>query len=170
MSQKAGRAESQWVPLLNGRITAAGAPSRARLALWKSWGATDVLTLQRVEEMRAGLPDECEELGLRWHHYPLSGRRLERSEDKKTLAELPFILPLLQGEEPRSLVAHCAAGLHRTGVALYLLMRQAGLSQEESLARIEQARPLTASELIRRTRKSGCLVDVIEGILNATVD
>ena len=49
-SKQAG-AESRWIPLLAGFVTATSAPKRARLAVWGARGVTDVVTLQRDHEM-----------------------------------------------------------------------------------------------------------------------
>jgi hypothetical protein len=44
------KAVSAWVSVGNGRITASGAPGRARLSQWLAHGATDIVTLQRADE------------------------------------------------------------------------------------------------------------------------
>jgi len=54
---------------------------------------------------------------------------------------------LQQGE---SIVVHCAAGLHRTGVFLYVLLRLAGHSRQKVLDMIREIRPLSAKELQSR--------------------
>ncbi|HEY8377108.1 MAG TPA: hypothetical protein VIK91_11495, partial [Nannocystis sp.] len=58
--------DSRWVPLRAGWITAAGGPSRQRLAEWPRRGATDVLTLQREGEMQPWIPELCRAHGLSW--------------------------------------------------------------------------------------------------------
>lgn len=148
--------DSRWVPLRAGWVTAVGAPSPQRLGRWRERGATDVLTLQRGDEMRPWIPERCEEHGLRWTHLPLSGRRMEGADDAASLARLPELLGLW--DEPRRVVVHCAAGLHRTGAVCYLLLRLAGVGRDEAIERVRAARALTAEELCRSTR-SGALVD-----------
>lgn len=133
-----------------------------RLREWKAFGATDVVTLQRSDEMRPSLQTECEELGLNWWHRPLSGRRLEVEEDQRSLSNLDLILKALGGESQRSIVLHCSAGMHRTGVFFYFLLRESGATQTEALLKIREARPLTAQELEKATRKSGKLLDLAE--------
>ncbi len=151
---------STWVDILRGRITAAGAPSGGKLARWARAGASDVVTLLREDEMRPGLPAQCADLGLAWHHLPLSGRRLNRRSDRASIQRIPELVDLLR--RGGSVVVHCAAGLHRTGVCLYLVFRASGQTPEESAALIRRARPLTANELVRKTRKSGVLVETAE--------
>ncbi len=157
------RTLSTWVPIGGGRITAAGAPGRARIAQWVADGVTDVVTLQRADEHAPWLPGACAAAGLRWHHMPLSGRRLERAADAVTLAAIADLLAVLREDPPRSMIVHCSAGLHRTGVCLYLLLRAAGRSVEEAVSDIAAARPLTAEELCRPGR-TGTLREIAEAI------
>jgi hypothetical protein len=161
------KAASTWVNVGTGRITAAGAPGRAGLSRWAAesgdgiTGATDIVTLQRSDEHAPWLPSACAELGLGWHHLPLSGRRLDRREDRETLARVPELLELLRSTPARSLVVHCSAGLHRTGVCLYVLLRHAGLSEDDVISTIAAVRPLTAEELCR-LGKRGSLRELAE--------
>jgi hypothetical protein len=157
--------DSRWVPLRAGWITAAGGPSRQRLASWRDRGATDVLTLQRADEMQPWIPELCQTHGLGWIHLPLSGRRMEQAGDRDSLARLPALLEVWS--EPRRVVVHCSAGLHRTGAICYLLLRMAGLARDEAVAKIRLARALTADELIRGAR-SGVLIDRMDALLATT--
>ena len=152
-----------WVSLERGRITASGAPGRRKLDAWAAAGVTDVVTLQRADEHAAWLPEACRKAGLTWHHLPLSGRRLERATDRDTLAAIPGLLDVLRADPPRTVVVHCSAGLHRTGVCLYVLLRSAGQSEEQAVATIAAARPLTAEELCR-VGKSGSLKEKAEAV------
>ena len=155
---------SSWVAVEGGRITASGAPGRRKLATWAESGVTDVVTLQRADEHAAWLPGACEAAGLTWHHYPLSGRRLERRSDQETLAALPRLLDVLRADPPRSVIVHCSAGLHRTGICLYILLRSAGHSPEAAVSAIEAARPLTAEELTRKPKKRDSLQSIAEAV------
>lgn len=151
--------DSRWVPLHVGWITAAGGPSRQRLSAWRGRGATDVLTLQRAGEMQPWIPELCQAHGLNWLHLPLSGRRMDQLGDAESLARLPALLAVW--DEPRRVVVHCSAGLHRTGAICYLLLRLAGLERDDAIARLRLARALTAEELCRAAR-SGVLVDQMD--------
>lgn len=147
---------SHWVPLRAGWLTATGGPSRARLASWRTRGATDVLTLQRADEMQPWIPGLCREHGLGFIHLPLSGRRMDQPGDSDSLARLPALLTTW--DAPRRVVIHCSAGLHRTGAVCYLLLRLAGHDRSAALAHIHAARALTAAEL-QKPARSGVLAD-----------
>ncbi len=158
-----------WVPLLQHSVSAASSPGRDRLPKWREAGVTDVVTLLRVDEMKPWLPKVCGTASMKWHHFPLSGRRLNSPNDvnivKNIVSWIQFIsTPHLP---PARIVVHCAAGLHRTGFALYLMFRSIGLSPEDALMRIHQACPLTQQELKRHTRRSGCLVKRAEVFFGA---
>lgn len=158
-------AASNWVELLDGHVTAAGAPSQARLDLWAVRGVTDVVTLQRGDEMASWLPERCAALDIRWHHLPLSGKRLAAVNDPISIAAIPGLLNMLRGD-PARMVVHCSAGMHRTGVCLYLMARHTGLTPANALDWIDSARPLTAHELRRKTR-AGILVKLAEDLFQA---
>ena len=96
--------------------------------------------------------DACNELGLEWFHLPLSGKRAlstapaERDNaDTASLARISHVGELLiRGE---SVIVHCAAGMHRTGVVCYLAQRHAGVDPATALAGLHTTRPLTHKEV-----------------------
>ena len=157
---------SAWVEVGDGMITAAGAPSRAALALWSArWRATDVLTLQRGDEARASLADEAAAAGLAWHHAPLSGKRLDGVDDRAALASASARAAALLARG-RRVVVHCSAGMHRTGLVVYGALRLAGRGRDDALAGLALARPITHAELTRVDhRDGGTLADVAERVL-----
>ncbi len=159
---------ARWSPLIEGvLVTASGAPGRPRFARWLEAGVTDVVTLQRDDERPDWLPDACAQEGVSWRAFPLSGKRLEHPDDVPHLRELMAWADALcaQPGGARRVVLHCSAGLHRTGIGLYLMMRRAGHAPDEAVARVARARPLTASELTRHTRRSGRLIERVEPLL-----
>lgn len=162
-NSKNPKAVSHWVSYLTSRITASGAPSRKRLQLWKDQGVTDIITLLRSDEMQAWLPSVCDDLGIIWHHYPLSGKLLEDPDDISTLSRIPKLVSNLSEHNNRSIVVHCAAGMHRTGIFLYILLRCTEFDPEHSVELIAQARKLTAEEL-SKTTKQGVLLTKAEMI------
>lgn len=165
---EAATTTSHWVPVRDGYVTAAGAPSRAQLSAWRRRGATDVVTLQRADEMPPWLPEACAALGLYWHHLPLSGRRLATAADQRALARLPQLATLLSSAPARRLLFHCAAGLHRTAVAIYLVLRHLGLDAADATRAIGEARRITGEEFQRTTRGGPALVEFAERIFAAS--
>jgi hypothetical protein len=162
---------SRWVPLGAHELTASGAPGKRRLPGWEGAGLTDVITLQREDEMNAQIPQVCQQRGWRWHHIPLSGKKLEAPTDPASLLALAELAREISAsaEPVRRIVVHCSAGLHRTGVALYVMLRAVDHSKEEALALIEQARALTAHELDRTDRHGVRLLDTAEAFVQANL-
>lgn len=162
---------SRWVPFGAHELTASGAPGKRRLPGWEEAGLTDVITLQREDEMNAAIPQSCAERGWRWHHIPLSGKKLEAATDPESLLALAELARDLvtTPEPPRRIVVHCSAGLHRTGVALFLMLRVTGYEKEDALALIQKARALTAHELDRTNRHGVRLLDTAEDFLQANL-
>jgi len=151
--------QSYWVPLDIGRFSAAGTPSSGRVRAWQRAGMTDLVTLVKERHVPAWLPEQCAALGVQWHHFPLSGRVLAAEQDQQSLAQVPaFVASLQQRSQPPSVVVHCMAGMHRTGVFLYFVLRNAGIPPEEILPHIAQMRAITAEELTKNTRKNGVLL------------
>ncbi len=154
---------STWVPFGPHFVSASGAPGHNRRERWALAGVTDVVTLQRGNEMSSGLEAACLEHGWRWHHFPLSGKRLAVSTDAESLRALAhWSRALAQEPGPKRVVLHCSAGLHRTGAGLYTLFRTYGMTRAEALQHIAYARPLTHHELTRHTRRNGRMIDDIE--------
>lgn len=97
----------------------------------------------------------CAQLGLRWLHAPLDGLKdiKELTEDDTSLD--PGLESLSSAHEVlewilrdgESVIVHCAAGLHRTGVFLYLLLRLAGRSSSETLQGIFEIREETHEQV-----------------------
>ena len=162
-SSKNSNANSYWVSFFNNQITACGAPSKEKLILWKKKGVTDIVTLLKHDEIQCWLPNDCKKMGIRWHHYPLTGKNLGSENDFVTLSGIPAFINFLHKNTQSNVVIHCSAGMHRTGVFLYLLFRFEQHNQEASIQKVQEARDLTAKELIKETRK-GILVNKAESI------
>jgi hypothetical protein len=158
---------ARWValtPTLS--VTASGAPGKARFARWRDRGVTDVVTLQRADEMPAWLPRACEDAGVSWRAFALSGKRLAGEGDAASIAALVAWADGLVGEEEaRRVVVHCSAGLHRTGLGLYLMARRAGHAPDEAAGLVARARGLTGAELVRAPRSGDALAATAEAAL-----
>lgn len=157
-----------------GRISARGAPGKGTVKEWADQGATTVVTLLRDDEIAfSGIEAACKCVGLRWVGLPLSGKRAvsgdmeQRQEyDHESLRRIPEVSEmLLKGD---SVVVHCAAGMHRTGVVCYLAVRHAGVSPSETLAVVQRTREVTHNELLKQTHKNPvCLAELAEAEFGA---
>lgn len=145
-----------------GSLSARGRPSLETLAaLQQHKGITGVVTLLQHDESSGyaqQLGVACERLGLKWWHAPLAGPKamgLVREavprlsqEDLDSFKQIRHIKQQLE-LTCEKLVVHCAAGLHRTGLFLYLLLRELGASPESALEKLRQMRQETCDEFTR---------------------
>ena len=159
--------QSHWVQVGPLHATASGMPGQRRLATWPEAGVTDVVTLQPVGQMPVWMPSVCAAWGMQWHHVPLSGKRLSHPDDHATLLRWwRWCRVHTSLEVPRHVVVHCSAGLHRTGMALYVLCRAQGMDQEQSVEAVGRMRGLTGHELTLESRRGeGSIVERIEGLI-----
>lgn len=145
-----------------GCLSARGRPNLEALAAMQHFKSlTGVVTLLRHDEgmcAAASIGQACERLGLKWCHAPLAGPKemgmIGNSKAKLTKDDFESFQKILQVKEwlasgNDKVVVHCAAGLHRTGIFLYILLRVLGESSERALAKIQQMRQATFDEFIR---------------------
>jgi len=162
-----------------GRLAARGAPGGGVMAEWvHGAGATWVVTLVRCDEpafpkahgQATALMEEGSLKG--WLHLPLSGgascmsnsdkRRSKalKADDQQSLSRVKEVAELLkQGE---SVIVHCAAGMHRTGIVCYMTLRLLGQSSEKALKSILQSRPVTHVEVTKTTKRHPPLYELAE--------
>jgi len=114
---------------------------RAELTSLKRRGVTDLVSgLTPAEEKELKLEAEgqlCAELGLKFHRHPIGdhGLPIQPAFDEFITSLLPALT-----ERKGFVAAHCFAGIGRATVVAAALLVRLGLSADESLARISQAR------------------------------
>ena len=90
------------------------------------------------------IQQECEKHGIIWHHLPLIGAFLERLFDQyKDIVRSVNWLHRTMAKSRQRVLIHCAAGIHRTGVVAYSLLRATGLCKEEAMGKIKAMREAT---------------------------
>eukprot|EP00928_Gymnodinium_smaydae_P090238 TRINITY_DN74066_c0_g1_i1.p1 TRINITY_DN74066_c0_g1~~TRINITY_DN74066_c0_g1_i1.p1 ORF type:complete len:321 (-),score=41.18 TRINITY_DN74066_c0_g1_i1:277-1239(-) len=186
MSKKVATAVDQLclVAVGNGGLSARGRPNPETLAaLQRCKGLTAVVTLLRGTESQGEavrIGNTCKQLGLKWCHAPLAGPRemgmigdIDVSvthEDLESFRGVRHVSEwLVSGSE--NVLIHCAAGLHRTGIFLYVLLRELGYSAETALQTIQRMRQETYNEFIRlgfQKKAEGLFALVREGNLTTT--
>merc|ERR1712217_488105 len=116
-------------------------------------------------------------MGLSWLHLPLSGKKAntepqqqpparkgnKTDHDAESLSRIAEVADLLKKGE--SVVVHCAAGMHRTGVVCYLAMRHLNNSPTKCLLAIMQTRQITHEEITKRTSKHAPLCELAEAMM-----
>jgi hypothetical protein len=137
-----------WLPVDAGRLALWHRPGRKALARLATDGGVRVVTLLAEREGARSVGAALQELGMAWTWLPLaSGRPPQGRQNAPILAALPALSQALDGGE--SLFVHCSAGMHRTGMIAYALLRLRGESAEATLAAIGELRADTRAALGR---------------------
>ena len=146
-ARKQARTASHWMHVGSGRLTLAAAPTATRVAAFKERGATRFVTLLMATEPHLdAVRGACSKLDLGWSHVPLSGGRVNGPDDAASLCKVVAEVAeqLRAGEH---VVVHCAAGLHRTGIVGYLVLRCTGLPNAAAMAGLLAMREITHEEM-----------------------
>jgi hypothetical protein len=127
-------------PLGSGRLALWHRPGRKAFASLAATGCHRVVTLLSAREGAEEIGAAVRAAGMSWSWLPLaSGRPPEGRSNGPVCAELPRLAAALAGGE--SVLLHCSAGMHRTGMITLALLGLLGLPGEEALARLEELRP-----------------------------
>jgi protein-tyrosine phosphatase len=131
-----------WAQVGKGRLSVRGRPGRA---FWESLpksGVTHLLTLLSEKEGAKSIGSQAEEAGLRWTWLPLPNGDIPQG---KVLDQVRLIIPgvVIALQEGDAVVVHCAAGIHRTGMITYLVLRLAGLTSDQAREQLVKIRQVT---------------------------
>lgn len=114
------------------------------LAAIQAWGASTLISLIEDHEFEwldiTALPDKARALGLAWYHWPIRDDDIpdQRFHDCWKEESETVLNQLHTGQ---SIVLHCMGGLGRTGTVASLMLCEFGLSPEEAVHRVREARP-----------------------------
>lgn len=112
-------------------------------ALREEHGATHVVTLLAANEQAEQVGAAATAAGLTWVWIPMLGAKVPSEERTAALrGELDTVRDLIAGGA--RVVVHCSAGIHRTGMFGYALLRRIGLSADEARAKLAATRQVTA--------------------------
>jgi protein tyrosine phosphatase (PTP) superfamily phosphohydrolase (DUF442 family) len=131
------------VPIGPGALALTHRPKRTALATWKAAGVTHVVTLLGEREGAQDIGAAVTRAGLDWIWVPIANAAVP--DDSETQRLLPLIDQIagVVGRGGR-VVVHCSAGVHRTGMFGYALLRRLGLSADDARARLAELRAVTA--------------------------
>ena len=131
-----------WVQVGQGYLALRGKPGRSFFENLSSTGCSRMVTLLSSREGGEAIGEIAKLHGLAWIWLPLENGQYPKDPAYTMLKESISVLSIYldQGE---SIVIHCAAGIHRTGMLAYALIRYQGYSVEESLRKIGEMRQHT---------------------------
>jgi protein-tyrosine phosphatase len=135
----------------NSSISCHGRPTGKDLKSMKlTYGVNCVLTPQYAKEKPEEIKKMCEENKLKWLDVELGGATLpyfQKSDTQKLLISSLKNLTQILKNFSVNLFIHCAAGLHRTGIVVYSLLRIFGETPESALQALEYIRSETRKEV-----------------------
>jgi protein-tyrosine phosphatase len=133
-----------WVPLRHGAVALSGRPKiRALRDLAAREACTHVLTLISEREGAAELGAAVQAANLTWLWLPFpNGTPPGKKRDAELLEVFALAVRILDREDGRLLI-HCSAGIHRTGMVAYALLRFAGHDAATAREKLRLLRTVT---------------------------
>ena len=129
----------------NSYITCYGRPSVKDLKSFKlDYKINLVVTLQGEGENPGLIKAGCNDNNIDWLHFPEMGAGLfTLKKIKNKLCEFMINLYNRLCSENIYMFVHCAAGVHRTGVFLYGILRMSGESEQNAYIMLKEIRHVT---------------------------
>lgn len=141
------RYEIVLVPVRRGALAVAHRPGRRSIPIWAGAGVTHVVTLLHEGEGAHSVGAAVRRAGMAWVWLPMQGAAVP--DDSATVVLGAGLKDLcVEIGRGASVVVHCSAGIHRTGMIAYALLRM--LDVDPSFAReiIAKSRAVTADGLV----------------------
>ena len=131
--------------VFSGGICLLHRPSKGGIKILSENRCTAVVSLLSPTENPHEIGNTCKSLGMTWLWVPLQGanKRLLESNNASWLLRRALLDAkdlILKGN---FILIHCAAGIHRTGLFTYALLRVLGLDKPQTLDTIQKIRNVT---------------------------
>jgi protein-tyrosine phosphatase len=153
-----------FVTIGQGKIALRGKPGRKFYEALPYLDCSRVVTLLSEHEGGLEVGEQVKERGVQWTWIPLEDGKYPLREAYARLRDGMIGLSdnLDKGE---SLMIHCAAGIHRTGMLTYGLLRYRGYSTDDAMRMIAQMRQHTHDGLQAKQMKWG--EDVVRELMQS---
>lgn len=147
-------ANINFVKVGNGRLALYHRPKHADFPTLRELGCTHIITLLKESENAQQYSDMALKHGIEWFWLPIpNGKRPSGEVHEFLLEALPKLSELL--DDGRSMLLHCSAGIHRTGMVAYALLRWRGLDRMDAMLIIREARKETAEGMLEKRMRWG---------------
>jgi protein-tyrosine phosphatase len=133
-----------WQPVGKGHLAIGHKPGgKISFEGMKLAGVTTVLTLLQEKEGAGFIGNALNKVEIDWIWFPFSASSPHQGE------QLPQVEQMFRKVEEaleagHKIYIHCSAGIHRTGMVTYGLLRYLGQDAEAALKSLEQLREITA--------------------------
>lgn len=130
------------VPVAAGALALTHRPKYKDVSRLPALGVTHVVTILAEREGAKEIGESVQRAGLTWIWCPLENG--QPPEARRT-AELRPVLTELTTlvANGAKIVIHCSAGIHRTGMVGYAVLRLLGLDPAAARAKLTELRPVT---------------------------
>jgi len=143
-----------FVKVGNGRLALNHRPRSVDFPHLRALGCTHLVTLLREDEGAGKFRELSKSHGINWIGLAVpNGKYPEGEVHERLVAAMPELSRLL--DEGNSLMIHCSAGIHRTGMVSYALLRWRGLSPAQAMNVIGQMRKETAEGMMDKRKVWG---------------
>ena len=147
-------ANINFVKVGNGRLALYHRPKHADFPTLRDLGCTHIITLLKESENAQQYGDMASKYGIEWLWLPIpNGKRPSGEVHEFLLEAMPKLSGLL--DDGRSMLLHCSAGIHRTGMVAYGLLRWRGLDRTNAMLIIREARKETAEGMLEKRMRWG---------------
>ena len=134
------------VPGLSGRLSLWHFPAKSHLLEAAAAGCNMIVTLQGVTEDPniKTLPVVCQETRMEWIQIDWWKNYFQHAGAQGHPAIIKLLEEIVNSvRRGHTVLLHCAAGVHRTGMCVYGVLRRLGMSRNETLDFIKQLRLIT---------------------------
>eukprot|EP00736_Rhodelphis_marinus_P005631 Rmarinus@m.29816 len=131
-----------WVTMGKGRLALWHRPTIDALRIMQEEGCDGVVTLQGSRERPEDVCEMAKQCGMMWWWVPLEGANQALLQKKSVISNVSkALLDVWRNiQEGRSVLLHCAAGIHRTGLFAYSLFRISGDDPDAAKSHLAEAR------------------------------
>jgi len=141
-----------WVAVGKGRLAVYHRPGRRAVSQLKSAGCDLVVTLLKESEGCLRIGHWVENSSMAWLWLPIrDGNPPVDDQHQAVATAIPQLSERL--DQGQSILIHCAAGIHRTGMLALALLRFRGFSEDEGMELIRQSRGFTYDGLQTRQKR-----------------
>jgi protein-tyrosine phosphatase len=132
----------QWVSVGAGRLAVSNRPKLKAIAKLAAQGCRRIVTIQGRNEAAGQIGRVAKDAGIAWTWVEVGhGTYPKDNADRLMRRGLQELVASLEAGE--SVLVHCSAGIHRTGMLVFAALRWLGVPQAEALDLIATMRPET---------------------------
>lgn len=137
----------RWVGVGAGRLALTHRPKLRGMPHLRAEGCVRLVTLLSASEGAGRLGSLAQKAGLEWTWLPLNNGQPPTVEEVRRAVAESLITLAARLDAGESIALHCSAGIHRTGMIAYALLRLVGYLPAQALDAIERMRPVTRAGL-----------------------